>query len=224
MMESGKPYTNDPLVHAKYNPKEVCCSLRYSIQMNDRWVGMGLACLVQISFVIFISSVILMFQYVDRSSHPLTRLIKERWFYSKGDLFPDTSATGPLSVAVSIPMAYECAPLAFVCAYFMFNLIVFVAAITALISMPYITNLLLISATASLVIIFLFSTCSLMVLVSRFNSKTYQWIKQATKKRSIPKVDFDFSKSSSGNQGFMNDKLVHFTKKKNKQEEEQDIV
>lgn len=228
MLESGKPYTNDPLVHAKYNPKEVCCSLRYSIRLNDHWIGMGLACLIQISFVILISSVILMFQYVDRSSHPLTRLIKERWFFAKENLFPDTSETGPLSVAVSIPMAYECAPLAFVCAYVMFNLIVFVGAVMILISMPYITNLLLISATTSLIVIFLFSTCSLMILVSRFNSKTYQWIKQATKKRTIPrKPDFDFSNSNSeANQGFLNGKQIRFTKK-NKQEEEteeQDIV
>jgi hypothetical protein len=163
-----------------------------------------------------------MFQYVNRSSHPLTRLIKERWFFNKENLFPDTDETGPLSVAVSIPMAYECAPLAFVCAYFMFNIIVFVAAAMFLISMPYATDILLISASVSLLLVFSGSTCSLMVVVSRFNSKTYQWIKQATRKRTVPrKPDFDFSHSSSENQGFLNDKMISFTNKKKK---EKDIV
>lgn len=194
MTKGGAPYTNNPAIHAGDKPGGVCCSLRYSISMNARWNGVGVVCLAQISLTILISAIILVFQYVNRSSHPLTRLIKERWFF-KDDNGPFLgNASDPLAVAVSIPMGYECAPLGFVCAYVLFNILLFFGAMALLATAPHAPDLLLVSAIVSMGTVFLLSTCALMVVISRFNTRTYRWIKRATTKKHQPrKPNFDLT-------------------------------
>ncbi len=188
MTKDGTPYTNDPRVHAVAS--QVCCSVRYGIRMNARWNGLVFACLVQICLTVLSSAIFLAMQYVSRSSHPLTRLIKERWFFGSGNPFPDTQE--PMSAAVDIPLSHECSPLVFVCAYFLFNLVLFIVAIELLIKAPYAPDLLLVSVIISLGLVFLLSTCALMMALARFNARTYRWIKRATSKRHQPrKPDFE---------------------------------
>lgn len=192
MTKDGTPYTDSPAVHAGALAAEVCCSVRYSIHTNAHWNGVAIACLAQICLTVLVSSIVLAMQYVSRGSHPLTRLLRDRYLVKcVDDPFPDTRE--PLAVAVSIPLAYECAPLAFVGAYFMFNFLLFMGAMALLANAPHAPDLLLVSAIISLGLVFLMSTCTLVIGLSRFNIRTYRWIRQATSKRHRPrKPDFDF--------------------------------
>ncbi len=176
---NGEPYTNDPAVHATGDQSGagVCCSLIYSIHANARWNGVAIACSIQISLAIFASIFLLISQYVDRKSHPLTRLIKERWFWSGEE---------PLTVAVNIPLVYECAPLGFIGVYLLFNAAFFGGGVAVLRTVPHAADVLLVSTIVAMGTVFLLSTCVLKIGLSRFNNRAYQWIKQATSKKHKP--------------------------------------
>lgn len=197
MTKDRTPYNDDPAIHTQDDDhgalSEVCCSLRYTIKSNSRWNGVGIVSLVQIVHTVVMSGIIFMLQYVVRTWHPVTRLNKERCQSAAGDPFGKESYE-TTRVADLFSPSFECTPLAFICAYFLFNFLLFIGAVELLAYMPYASDSLLWAVMISLGAISIISTCILLVLIRRLNWKTYRWIKEITTKKEgiFPKPDFKF--------------------------------